>query len=68
MGEFVNDEQKKAHIASLLKEQEGYEERGNSQRAGEVAEELRRLGDSAQRAAKRAAKRKPKVEAEDAKN
>jgi hypothetical protein len=53
----LTDEQHAAHIAALLREREGYEAAGKTDRAEQVTAELRRLGAEATPPAKRATKR-----------
>jgi hypothetical protein len=50
-------QQKAAQIAALLRERQGYEARGENQRAAAVTAELRRLGAEAAPPAKRAQRR-----------
>jgi len=57
MSEFVSDEQKAAHIASLIRELEGYKVRGLDDRVAQVEAELARLGAKGAAPAKRATKR-----------
>jgi hypothetical protein len=56
MGNKMTDEQKKAHIAALLRERDGYERYGLTERVAEVDAELSRWGHRAQTPAKRATK------------
>ncbi len=46
MANFLTVEQYEAHVAALQKELEGYEARGNDERAALVKEQIKALGDS----------------------
>lgn len=60
----MSKEEQKAYIAALLKEREGYEKYGLTDRVEEVDAELDRLGHKAKPPAKRAAKMTAKKGAE----
>lgn len=53
---FRTDEQRRAHIQALLREREGYVQRGDLEHVALVDIELRRVGHSAKAPAKRAVK------------
>lgn len=57
----LTSEQRKAHIAALLREREGYERFGLDKRVAEVDEQLKAYGHNAETPARRATKmtRKP---------
>lgn len=53
----MTDEEKARYITGLIREREGYEQRGLDENVREVDEELRLLGEKASAPAARAAKR-----------
>lgn len=53
--EFVNDEQREAHLDALRREREGYEVRGLTDRVKAVDAEIKRIGGGAKPARGRAA-------------
>lgn len=64
----MNDEQRKAYIAALIEERDGYRAAGKPDRAAEVDAELSKWGEQgeapAARAEKRPRTRKPKADGE----
>lgn len=53
----MTDQERKAHIAALVREREGYERAGKSDRVKAVDAELRRLGHEGAPPAQRATRR-----------
>ncbi len=55
----MTDEQRKAYIAALLREREGYERYDHAEKVEEVDAELKRVGYQAKTPAKRSFKAEP---------
>lgn len=55
--EFQAEEQRESHVAALIREKAGYEQRGETARASEVQAELDRIAGKAKTGRARAEKR-----------